>query len=101
MNPILSAALGSILRWALAIVAGYLVKHGVWDSAEAASYVAAASLGILSLGLSIWNKYRGRIKLLTALAMTPGTTEDEVKSHIAAGGPTPSVTTRTDAVPMM
>ncbi len=99
MNPLLSAALGAILRWGLAILAGFFVEHNIWTSAEATAYVAAAAVGILSLGLSLWNKYKGRIKFLTALAMTPGTTEAEVKEHIATGGATPPVSTPINMVP--
>lgn len=99
MNPLLSAALGSILRWGLAVLAGFLVQHGVWTSTEATMYVAAASLALLSLGLSLWNKYRGRLTLLTALTMPVGTTENDVKAKISRGDVVPSVTTPSDTVP--
>ncbi len=99
MNPIASAAITSVLRWALAIGAGYLVNHGIWTQADATTYVAAAALGLVALGLSLWDKYKTRIKLLTALTMPAGTTEDAVDAHIAAKLPTPSVTTPPDTVP--
>lgn len=100
MNPILSAALGSILRWALAAGAGYLVKAGIWTGSDAETYVAAGALGLLGLGWSLWNKYHGRVKFLTALTMPAGTTENDVKLHIALGAPTPSVTTAADVAPV-
>lgn len=100
MNPILSAALGAVLRWALAGAAMFFVDHGIWTAGEASSYVLAGSLAILSLGWSLWNKYHGRVKFLTALAMPKGTTEDDVKSLVAAGAST-AVTTPSDTAPKL
>ncbi len=85
MNPILGAAIGSILRWLLAVGAGYFVQKGIWTDTDATAYVSAAALGLLSLGWSLYNKYRGRIKFLTALDMPPGATEAEVKTKVDAG----------------
>lgn len=75
MNPVLAAALGSILRWALAFLAGYLVKAGIWTGSEAEAYVAAAVLGLLGLGWSVWQKYKSRIAFLAALNAPAGTPE--------------------------
>ncbi len=85
MNPILLSALGSILRWLFAIGAGYLVQRGIWTDADATAYVSAAALGLLSLAWSLYNKYRGRVKFLTALDMPVGATEAEVKTKVDAG----------------
>lgn len=85
MNPILLSALGSILRWLFAIGAGYFVQKGIWTDADAVAYVSAAALGLLSLGWSLYNKYRGRIKFLTALDMPQGATEADVKAKVDAG----------------
>lgn len=99
MNPILQEALGSILRWGLAAGAGWLVEHGVWTSGNASVYVSAGTIALLSLGWSLWNKYKGRIKLLTALTMPAGTTEAGLQAQIKAGVPTPAVTTPAGTVP--
>jgi hypothetical protein len=101
MNPLLFSALGAILRWVLAFGAGFFVERGIWSSEDAATYVAASAVALLALGWSLWSKYRGRVKLLTALAMPMGTTEATVKEHIAAGLPTPSVATPATVVPRM
>ncbi len=85
MNPLLQAALGSILRWMLSIGAGYLVEHGIWSQSEASTYVAGAALAALSLGWSLWAKYHSRIKFLTALEAPAGSTESDVTATIAAG----------------
>lgn len=81
MNPVLSAALGSILRWALVFLAGYLVKAGIWSGAEAETYVTAAVLGLLGLGWSLWQKYKSRIKFLAALNAPKGTTEADLDTR--------------------
>ena len=99
MNPIASDAIGSILRWALALAASYLVEHGIWTQAQATTYVAAAALGLLALGWSFWSKYRARVKLLTALYLPKGTSENGMNAHIAMGNLTPSVMTPPDTAP--
>lgn len=98
MNPILQAALGSILRWALAAGAGYLVKAGIWTGSEAETYITAGSLAALGLGWSLWKNYHGRLRLLTALEWAKAT-ESDVKAHIATGRPAPPASTPTDVVP--
>src|SRR6187551_100233 len=50
MNPILHAALGSIVRFALAALFGYVVKAGIWSASEAETYVGAGTLAVLGLG---------------------------------------------------
>ena len=84
MNPVAAAALGAILRWGLAFLAGYLVKAGDLASTEAEAYVAAAVLGLLGLGWSLWQKYHDRIKFLAALDAPAGTTEKALKTDMAA-----------------
>lgn len=80
MNPLLSAALGSILRHLLTAIAGVLVTRGIWTQDEATAYVGGAVLALLALGWSIWTKYRGRLRFLLALQMPEGTSEETVKS---------------------
>lgn len=96
-----AAALGSIVRWVLALGAGYLVKAGIWSGAEAETYVTAAALALLSLGWSLWNHYRARLKLLTALALPFPATEQTVERVVAAGEGVPTVTTPPDTVPKL
>src|SRR5438045_3156233 len=79
------AALGSIIRWALASVAGYFVGKGVWTNEDASSYVGYATLGALTLLWSLWQK-RGALKrYFTALASHAGTTDSQVRSLLAQG----------------
>lgn len=99
MNPMAAAALGSVARFGLALAAGYLVRAGIWTDANATLYVEAATLGLISLGWSQWQKYHGRRKLVVALTLPP-TTEKHVELTIASGVPLPSVLTPVDVVPM-
>lgn len=97
MNPILSSALGSILRWLLMLVVPVLVKYGIWTQDDSTKYVEAAVVALLALGWSLWAKYKDRIKFLTALMPGPQT-ENQVDAHIAAGQ-TPALNTPTDTIP--
>ncbi len=53
-----NAAVGSILRFALAAGAGIIVRHGIWSSSEATAYVEGATLGVISLGWSLYEKWQ-------------------------------------------
>lgn len=99
MNPIAQEAVGSILRWALALGAGYLVKAGIWTGSNAETYVMAASLAILSLAWSQRKNWTNRVKLLVALMMPKGSTEQQVVDHISDGLPVPTVTTPPTTIP--
>lgn len=58
MSPIVQAAIGSIIRFALAAGAGILVRHGIWTDSAATTYIEAGTLGILSLGWSLYEKWQ-------------------------------------------
>ena len=91
MPVLLQQALGSIIRWALTFVAGYLVEHGIWTQADAQTYVAAAALAATALLWSLWQKYKSRIHFTTALEMPAGATEQQVHAKVAAGMGAPVV----------
>lgn len=97
MNPIVSEAIGSILRQLLAVLAGYFVSKGVWTTAQATDYVAAAVAGLLALGWSLYQKYRARQKLVVALSAA-SMTEAGVESKVRAGD-VPNMTASKHAVP--
>jgi hypothetical protein len=99
MNPILQSAIASILRWLLALGAGFLVKHGIWSSPDADSYIASGSLAIIALGWSLYEKYKSRSKLLVALTMPVGATEGDVIARVKSGHPTPPISTPANTVP--
>lgn len=93
MNPMVQSAIGAVLRWAFTFLAGWFVQHGIWTHNEAEIYVGGAVIGTLTLIWGLWNKYHGRLKLLTALTMPEGSTEAQVDAKIAGSAPNPPVTT--------
>ena len=99
MNPMFAAAVGSIFRWGLSILAGYLVTRGIWSDAEAGIYVGAAAIGLTSLLWAIYEKYVSRAKLVTALA-TPGVkSEDQIEQMVKEEKQRPPVSMDKDRVP--
>lgn len=80
MNPVLQAALGSILRHVLTGAAAYLVARGIWTSEEAMTYVAAGSLTLLGLGWAVWQKFQVNTKIEKALEMPAGSTVEQLNA---------------------
>lgn len=78
MPTILSAALGAILRHVLTMGAGYLVAQGIWTKDESALYVGGATIFLLTLGWSVWQKVSAKRLQLVAQTMGPGVTEAQV-----------------------
>lgn len=72
MNPLLRAALASLVRHLLAGAAGYLVARGVWTQEEAAAYTAAFALFLVGFGWAVWQKFRVHELILRALALPSG-----------------------------
>lgn len=100
MNPLLAAALGSIIRSVLLMGAGYLVSKGVWTNAEAGTYVTAAASALLAIGWGQWQKYKSRQKLVTAMAAGHPISEQAVE-HLIDSGVAPPVNLPKDRVPYL
>ncbi len=84
MNPLFVSILGSFIRWALTLGAGWLVEHQVWAQDEAGGYVTGLTLALVTLLWAVWTRYKSRIKLLTALESHP-MSEDALHAKIADG----------------
>ena len=100
MNPMLQSFLASLLRYALMLLVPYFVKHGIFTESVAEKYVEAAVAGLLALGWSWWKIHGNRVKLLTALALPDGATENDLNAHMASGATAPSVLTPPNVVPV-
>lgn len=96
MNPMAQESIASVIRWVLAIGAGYLVKAGIWTEGDATGYVSAAALALVALGWSQYQAYVARQKLVTALATPTVMSERQLETRIASGV-VASVTTPKDA----
>lgn len=81
MNPIFSAALGSILRHVLTMGATYLVTKGVWSETDASVYVTAAAMGLVSVVWAVWQKYRTHLTILKALDLPAGSDPDRLQER--------------------
>lgn len=82
MNPLLQAALAAIVRWVLAIGAGWIVSHGIWSASDAEDYVAAAALALVALGWSLYQKWRQSHAIQVALSLPVGSTEADLHREI-------------------
>ncbi len=105
MNPILVQILMALAQTGLAAVGGYLVAHHIITASQADSltkdllgHLVLALPLLAGLALTLWNKYKGRVKLLVALQ--PGVhTEDQVNQIIKSGAATPTITTPSNTSP--
>jgi len=77
---------GSLTRFALAGVVGWLVNKGVIDGSLGEELLLAAVIGIPTLIWSLWQKYKDRLKFVTALNLPAHSTEDDVKAVIKRDG---------------
>ena len=92
MNALLLEFLGAVARWLLTALGTWFVAKHILTGDQVARF-STALLQDLALwapvvaGLlwSLWAKYRGRVKFLTALSLPSGANETEVKAAIANG----------------
>lgn len=97
MNPFLQQVLGTIVRTVVVWLAG---KVGAEVSDDQVTQITAQVVPVLLvLGWSLWQKYRNRQKLLTALGSSHRLTEHEVEAMVSAGE-APTITTPKTAVPI-
>ena len=101
MNPVLTAALWSVIRHLMTLLAGYLVAHGVWAHEDSQRYVpeltAAVVMGLTAVGAAIYNKYKQKRLVNTALAMPSGATVEETRKVIAEGKAAPATLLETSS----
>ncbi len=96
MNPFLQQVLGTMVRTAIVWLAA---KFGATLSDDELVQLTAQIAPVVAVvSWSLWQKYRGRQKLLTALASPTPATEAQIENLIALGNP-PSVTTQKCEVP--
>jgi hypothetical protein len=87
MAILLRLLLYTLVRYALATIAGIFIARGVWTHEEAAQFVTpevvswlAAAIGVAAMGL--YATYRSRLKFLAALRAPMGTTEQDIKDDL-------------------
>jgi hypothetical protein len=96
VNPFEEQALGSVVRVAIVWIAVHL-GHTITND-EAAHIAVEYVVPVLVLAWSLWQKYRGRQKLLTAASLPLAVSERQVENVIKSGGAA-SVTTPKSVIP--
>lgn len=99
MNIIWMQILMGIAQTALAALGGIFVAHHWITGEQEQTFIAWGLTHVTiyapiagALALTLWNKYRGRQKVL--IALMPGVhTEDQVNDIIKSGQPTPTILT--------
>lgn len=89
MNPFLNEIIGAVIRTGVAFVLGWLVNQMIISADQATEWTTAITGGALVLLWSIWQKYRSRKKLVTALASPAGSSEHRVEAMVSAGNAPP------------
>lgn len=90
MNPLLQGFLTRVLQFALAGLFGWMVQKGILNDAESQTYMTAAIAGLLGLGWMLWEKYKDRLKLSTAMATPRRLSERQVDQMVKAGQTPPA-----------
>lgn len=86
MEPIipelLKSVIGSIVRWALTGVFAFLVSKGVIKPEDSELLLVGIAGGVAILAWSLWQKYKSRLQVVTALALPPTSTDKDLRSAI-------------------
>jgi len=83
MPELYKSAIGSLVRWALATVFGYLVAHGALTEGQATELAVTIGTGAAALLWGLWQKYRSKLKFFTALELPANATQATVRDVIA------------------
>jgi hypothetical protein len=101
-NPLVTEMIGSLVRAALVYLGGFVVSHGIWTASDLERYASGLTLILIAVGWSWWQKRNMRTKLVTAMAMPAGVSENDVKALVNDPNvATPSVTLPKDQVAQM
>lgn len=57
MNPLCVLWLGALIRWVLALLAGFLIRGFILSPVGATAYVLASTLASAALVWSFWQKH--------------------------------------------
>lgn len=106
MNPVLLDLLTALAKWGVTVFFTWLTAKHVITAPEGDRF-ATAIISHLAMWIAmgsplawiIWGKIKARQKLMMALSMPEGSTENEVKAAIKAGEPTPTVWTPPNTIP--
>jgi hypothetical protein len=100
--PFIQQVIGVVVRAGVVAFAGYLAGHaGITLTEDQIGSIVTYLVPVVAvLGWSLYQKYHGRQKLLTALGAPGVMTEHEVESRVSDPlTPTPSVMTPKSEIP--
>lgn len=85
MDPLTKKIVGTLVRSLLTLAAGYLIQHGLLPEGGSTEFVEAGVLLVLSVGWSIWQKYRGLLMIQAAKISPPSASMETVKAIALSG----------------
>jgi hypothetical protein len=92
MDPFYRALIGSVVRWLMTSIGSYLVAQHVLAAdqtdrltTDVVNHAMMAAPIVVAIAWSVWQKYRSRIKFLTALEVPAGTSERKVDALVKNG----------------
>jgi ABC-type enterobactin transport system permease subunit len=98
MNPFIQDVALSVARKALTAVATYLVTSGWITGEQSERIIVGIALGAVSVGWSIWQRYKDRILLAIGLGLPQGSSiSDALKVYDSNKVDNPSVSQPTNA----
>ncbi len=83
MNPLVVSFIGNIVRFFAATAFGWFVQRGVFTENQAEIYVSALAIGAPTLIWGLWEKYKSKLLLNTAVALPAAVSVEEVKAIVA------------------
>lgn len=106
MNQLITQIIGTVVRAGLTALSAFLIQRRLMTSEQAGQLssmlfdqIINALPAAAALAWSAWQKYKSRSKLLTALMLPPGSTENCLHAYIASGAATPVITTPPNTSP--
>jgi hypothetical protein len=84
VNPLFRDILESLLRKGLTTVAASLVTWGVLTNEQATGVISGVVVFGVSIAWSVYQRYKDRLRFLTAIEAPPGTSEKVVKEMAKA-----------------
>ncbi len=85
MNPLIQQFLGAVIRWLLTFIGTWMVEHGILTADEMPSMVMGFSLLLVTLGWSLYQKWKSKREAFTLGALKQGATLQDAKESIKQG----------------
>ena len=99
MNSFGKTIIGTVVKWALTLLTGGLIAHGIIDNDTAAQFVLEMTAALVPLLWALYTHYTHRQKFVTALATDRPVSESTVEQIIKTHGAPPVTTPKHDIPP--